>query len=385
MLKKLVIIGANEFQEQLVLKAKELGYETHVFAWEEGAVAKKHADFFYPISIIRKEQILEIAKKIKPQGITSIGSDVAVLIVNYVAQELGLTGNTMYSSLISTNKFEMRKAFEKNNVSCPKYKLVKNINDVLSSKFNYPVIIKPVDRSGSRGIFKVETLEELKNHVAESMSLSFKKEALIEAFVEGKEYSVEMISYKGHHYFLALTEKFTTGAPNFIETMHFEPASVDDYVKNKIIDEVKKGLDSLEIKNGASHSELKIDKDNNIKIIEIGARMGGDCIGSDLVKLSTGHDFVKMVIDVAVGAKPDLDEIIPHKETAFVKFIFNKRDLDIFYKIKEKYKQNLFRFEITENICIREVKDSSARFGYYILQGISRKEILNILEYKDET
>lgn len=384
MLKKLVIIGANEFQEQLVLKAKELGYETHVFAWEEGAVAKKHADFFYPISIIEKEKILEIVKKIKPQGIISIGSDVAVLTVNYVAQELGLTGNTMYSSLISTNKFEMRKAFKKNNISCPKYKLIKNIDDVISSTFNYPVIIKPVDRSGSRGIFKVETLEELKNYAVESMSLSFKKEALIEEFVEGKEYSVEMISYKGHHHFLALTEKFTTGAPNFIETMHFEPASVDDYVKNKIIDEVKKGLDSLEIKNGASHSELKIDENNNIKIIEIGARMGGDCIGSDLVKISTGYDFVKMVVDVAVGVKPDLEKISPHRETAFVKFIFNKTDLDIFYKIKEKYKQNLFRFKITENICIREIKDSSARFGYYILKGISRNEILNILEYKDE-
>lgn len=65
-MKKLVIIGANDFQNQLILKAKSLGYETHVFAWEDGAVGKDNADYFYPISIIEKDKILEKCKEIKP-------------------------------------------------------------------------------------------------------------------------------------------------------------------------------------------------------------------------------------------------------------------------------------------------------------------------------
>lgn len=379
---KLIIIGANEFQEQLVLKAKNLGYETHAFAWEDGAVAKKDSDYFYPISIVDKEEILQEAKKIKPVGVVSIASDVAVLTVNYLAEELGLTGNSIHSSLISTNKYEMREAFKKNKVPCPEYNLVKDIKEVEVSNFKFPVIVKPVDRSGSRGIFKVESPKNLKDSVKESMSLSFKKQALIEEFADGKEYSMEMVSFNGNHNFLAVTEKFTTGAPNFIETMHLQPAFLDEKVKDEAVNTIKKALDALEIKNGASHSEFKIDKNNKIKIIEIGARMGGDCIGSDLVKLSTGYDFVKMTIDASIGKAPDMNEIMPHRATSLVKFIFNKKDMDMLNNIKENYKDNLFRYEITGEIGSREVKDSSTRFGYFIMEGNSREELLNIINYK---
>ena len=85
MKEKIVIIGANDFQNRLILKAKEMGYETHVFAWQSGDIGEKTADFFYPISITEKEQILEECKKIKPKGICSIASDLAVVTVNYVA------------------------------------------------------------------------------------------------------------------------------------------------------------------------------------------------------------------------------------------------------------------------------------------------------------
>ena len=94
-MKKLVIIGANNFQLPLIKKAKQLGMETHVFAWEKGAVGREFADYFYPISIIEKELILKEAEKIKPDGIISIGSDLATATVNYVADKLGLIGNSL--------------------------------------------------------------------------------------------------------------------------------------------------------------------------------------------------------------------------------------------------------------------------------------------------
>ena len=98
---------------------------------------------------------------------------------------------------------------------------------------------------------------------------------------------------------MALTLKHTTGAPYFIETGHVEPAPIEDEILERVKEVITHALNTLEIKNGASHSEIKIDAEGNIKIIEIGARMGGDCIGSDLVYYSTGYDFVKMVIQVA--------------------------------------------------------------------------------------
>ena len=120
-MKKIVIIGANNFQMPLIKKTKILGYETHVFAWKEGAVGAKYADYFYPISIVEKEKILEKCKKINPDGVISIASDLATITVNYLTKNLGLTGNSLECTKLSTNKFEMRKAFKKYGVSVLKF------------------------------------------------------------------------------------------------------------------------------------------------------------------------------------------------------------------------------------------------------------------------
>ena len=242
------------------------------------------------------------------------------------------------------------------------------------------LIVKPTDRSGSRGIFKVEQKEDLKSAVARAMGESFEKKVLIEEYAEGDEYSVEYISYQGKHYFLALTKKYTSGEPKFIETGHLEPASVSEVTMQKVLKVIEKALDSLKIKNGASHSEIKIDQAGNIKIIEIGGRMGGDCIGSDLVHLSTGYDFVDMVIDIACG-KPL--NFVRTKECsyAFVRFIFNETDIIKMNKLQELLPHIFYRISdinvIDKN---RDIDDSSQRFGYYILSTLNKNELNKAIE-----
>ena len=108
-MKKIVIIGANNFQMPLIKKANQLGYETHVFAWADGAIGAEFADYFYPISIVEKDEILKKCKEIKPDAVTSVASDLATLTVNYLAEKLGLAGNSLECTNISTNKYEMRK------------------------------------------------------------------------------------------------------------------------------------------------------------------------------------------------------------------------------------------------------------------------------------
>ena len=234
-MKKIVIIGANEFQNPLIEKAKSLGYETHVFAWQSGDIGEKTADYFYPISIVEKEEILEECKKIKPDAITSIGSDLAVITVNYVANALGLNCNNPEYSLICTNKFEMRKAFEKANIKIPRFEKLKSIDEVTINKF--PLIVKPTDRSGSRSIALVHSKEELENAILKACESSFEKYAIVEEVIEGKnEYSCESISFKGKHTILAITKKFTTGFPSCIETGHIEPADLPENIKT--IDEI---------------------------------------------------------------------------------------------------------------------------------------------------
>lgn len=366
MKEKLIIIGANDFQAQLIKKANELGYETHVFAWEDGAVGKTIADYFYPISIVNKDEILEYCKKIKPAGVCSIASEVANITVNYLACRLGLVCNSKECVTLTTNKHEMRKAFEQNSDPSPKSILVDTEFDLQKLNINFPVLVKPTDRSGSRGITKVLKFEDLKQAVSFACCESFEKKALVEEFVEGKEYSVEYISYEGKHTFLALTEKFTTGAPHYVEVAHKQPADIPEKQLDIIQKIISKALDTLNVQYGASHSEIKIDEHGNIKIIEIASRMGGDCIGSDLVPLSTGYDYMKMVIDIAVGKKIDLLKR-EHYNVALIKFILSQTDIEMFNKMKKNTKY-IFQREVflLENINNKKIVDSSTRYGYYI-------------------
>ena len=134
--------------------------------------------------------------------------------------------------------------------------------------------------------------------------------AIIEEFVERREISVESISFEGKHYILQITDKVTTGAPFFVELEHHQPSSLSEDIQNKVRKIVNHALDSLHIQYGACHSESKI-TEGGIFVIEIGARMGGDFIGSHLVQLSTGYNFFKGVVEVALGAfhKPQITEL----------------------------------------------------------------------------
>ncbi len=366
MMENFVIIGANSFQNRLILKAKEMGLRTHVFAWECGDIGEKTADVFYPISITEKEKILEECRKIKPCGIASIASDLAVITVNYVAEALHLSGNAYKDSVICTNKYAMRGAFAAAGVPVPKFLKVSAppCREALAG-FRFPLIVKPTDRSGSRGITKVACFEEIADAVHASVAHSFEKCAVIEEFIEGDEYSCECISYGGKHSFLAFTKKYTTGAPHFIETGHVQPSDIPERYAEGIKRDVFKALDALNIRVGASHTEFKLDADGNMRIIEIGARMGGDCIGSDLVYLSTGIDFVRAVIDTACGRAPDLTP--EHgAEKATIRFIFNERDISEFEQAKRDPLKHICYVSDMESENMGAVTDSSNRVGYYI-------------------
>lgn len=365
---KLVIIGANDFQNQLILKAKSLGYETHVFAWEDGAVGKENADYFYPISIVEKDAILEKCKEIKPDGVCSIASDLASITVNYVAEKLGLPCNQTKYTDIETNKFAMRKALLDAGLPCPKFVLAdENFNINQLSDFSFPIIVKPTDRSGSRNIMKLESTDGVEKAVKDACGTSFEHKAIIEEFIEGNEYSMETISYKGEHHYLATTKKFTTGAPHFIETGHCEPSDLPADIIEKAKKHIISALTALHIENSAGHSEFKVDKNGNIRIIEIGARMGGDCIGSDLVYLSTGNDFMKMVIDVACGNKPEVSEN-PTNNDVSIKFLFTEQDIEDMNEFKKLNPDKVYRISDLELENLGNTTDSSSRLGYYIVR-----------------
>ena len=304
MKQKLAIIGASYLQLPLVRKAREMGISTLCFAWEEGAVCKEEADEFIPVSITEKERIAEICREKGVDGVTSIASDVAVPTISHVAASLGLIGNSEKSAQLSTNKFLMRKALAEAGVRCPPFSLVRSVADARTAvgSIPYPVIVKPCDRSGSMGVARVEASSELDAAVERALACSFCHQAVLEAFIEdAREISVEGISWEGEHFVLAVTDKVTTGAPHYVELGHHQPSDLPESIVAGAIAQVKRGIRALGIEYGASHPELMVSRDGEVYVTEIGARMGGDFIGSDLVQLSTGYDFLRGVIEVALG------------------------------------------------------------------------------------
>lgn len=377
-IKKIAVIGASYLQMPLVKKAKDMDLEVHCFAWVEGAVCKDMADYFYPISIVDKEEILKVCQEVGIDGICTIASDVAAPTVAYVANQMNLVGNDYEAAVGANNKYQMREAFIKAGVPCPKFMMVTpetlHTPEVIDGlrEFQYPMITKPSDRSGSLGVTKIMIPAEFYPAVELAMEKSFKHQAMVEEFIEGREVSVEFISYNGKHYPLQITDKVTTEAPHFVELEHHQPSTLSDKMFTTIYDITKTALDALGLTNGASHAEYKITKDERIAIMEIGGRMGGDFIGSDLVRLSTGYDFVKGVIDVALGQFTEPVKSLNLcsgvyflcKETEHLKTIIENRQDN----------PSFLEGEITDTE-LREVTCSADRSGYVIYQSETKVKL----------
>lgn len=374
MTKTIAIIGASYLQLPLVLRAREMGLRTICFAWEDGAVARAVADTFYPISITEKDAILDVCRNERIDAVATIATDVAVPTVAHVAAHLGLIGNTPDSAYISTNKYAMRTALSACAVNCPRFVRISDTGNLLqkTSALQYPLIAKPCDRSGSAGVTKVERPEALLAAARVALELSFGHEAIIEEFIDGVEVSVESISWKGNHHILAVTDKLTSGAPHFVELAHHQPSQHTAATQAEIKRQTGEALTALGITVGASHSEFLITDTGKVYVTEIGARMGGDFIGSDLVQLSTGYDFLKAVIDVASGTFSPPGTFANHCSGVW---FFSQNTPHVLKYIQQKDQHpEIVRADITSHDLV-ELKKSADRSGYFIYQSDKRMEV----------
>lgn len=367
---KLAIIGASYLQWPLVETAKKMGIETHCFAWEDGAVCKEICDIFYPISVLDKEAILEICQKENIDGITTIATDIAMPTISYVAEKMNLISNSSQTTLWATNKALMRERFNLENVKSPRFLVASDKEDIITRTLNYPVIVKPVDRSGSRGINKVYSSENLSEAVGLAIEESLSNKAIIEEFIDGEEVSVESISWRGEHYILTITDKVTTGEPHFVELEHHQPTAKPKEVIKSIKELTLNALNSLGIEYGAGHTEIKIDNNGNVFIIEVGARMGGDFIGSHLVQLSTGYNFLKGVIEVALN-KFTLPKM---EQSAYSGVFFLSKESERILPFL--HKKNVFdiKKEVT-NKSLKRLNNSNDRSGYLIYRFNEKIEL----------
>ena len=370
MKEKIAVIGANEPLIPFYRQVKKLGYEIIGIAYEKGAVCKQYCDRFYPVSFVEKDKVLKICQDEKINGITSFSLESALPTVVYVAKAMGLVSNSEESLRLTQSKFAQRQALEKAGIPVPKYYLIESEADLKKVQCRYPVIVKPVDSGGSQGICKVDSSELLDEAYRFAVDYSRSSKVIVEEFVDGREFSVEYISHQGKHYFLQVTDKVTSGAPRFVEMQHHQPADVSESLRQRIKEMVESALTALKIENSASHTEIKLNSRGELFIIETGARMGGDYITSDLVRLSTGYDFVEGAIKLACN-KFEVPRF-PRPMYSGVYF-YSKLAPEIgsIIKTHEKWPE-IVEWEYSD-APLMEVKSNADRRGFFLYQKSSSK------------
>lgn len=375
-MKKLMILGASVLQIPAIIEAKKMGIYVIVVDMNPNAEGFSYADKKIVVSTTDTKRVLEVAKENDIDGIITIASDRPMRTVAKVAEELNLIGIDEKTAVNATNKSKMRDALKKYSVPIPMYFSVDDYEQYLEAikkirNKNYKCIVKPADNSGSRGIRLIENYEEkeLEKVYKYCKENSNSGSLVVEEFMQGPEVSVETISYKGVCHVIQVTDKITTGSPYFVEMGHNQPSSLD----LKTIEKIKKvAIDAnkaIGIKDGPSHTEIKVTKDGP-KIVELGARLGGDNITTHLVPYSTGVNMVEACINIALGKEIDIRKKFDKASVARYK------KCDIGKIIKIEGIEDAKKIHGIKNVKIvhgvgeesREIKNSNDRVAYVISQ-----------------
>lgn len=294
------VIGSGYMCGIIGKKAHESNIEVHAFGLDTNEYMLKHIDCFHKVDIFDIDKICDICLKNNVKGVIAT-TELTILPTSLVANRLKLIGNPVEVSKNITDKYWVRQVLSNKDIifKQPEYYIYdSNLNlQVLTS---YPYIVKPDSAGGKRGITVVNNLSELKEALNVAIDYSRNNKVLIEQYIDGgKEYSIEGLSFNSTHYMIQVTQKVSSGWPHCVELAHHQPANISEQMKNKIQYGLSQILNCVGIKNGPTHTEIKI-VDGNIYLIEINARPGGDHIAYPLTELSTNYDYILGIIHVSL-------------------------------------------------------------------------------------
>lgn len=377
---KALVLAGGISQAELIKDLKGRGIYTILADRNPKAYAVPYADKFYPISTMDIEAVKQLAVDEKVDFVITACADQVLLVVAQVSEELGLPCYIDFETAkIVSDKHYMKSIFKDFNVPTADFVVMDRLEEEKIAGFEYPLIVKPVDCYSSRGVKKVRNLNELKTAFNDAVNLSRTKTAIVEDFCEGIEVSADAMIINGKAHILAYSLIEKIKADNkFVICRNSKLINPPDDLKDKIAAAYQNIADGFHLRNAPMFAQMIYDG-KKLRVLEFCARTGG-CIKYRLLKLGCGYDFVKAVVDLTLGIKPD--DPIPANRNNYVvnTFLYCKPGVfDHFEGIDDLVKSGVVyavdRFVQSGSEFGENVTCSGDRIGSYTLIGDTEEEI----------
>lgn len=374
--KAVLVFGVGPLQESIIKRARLMGLYTVGIDPVANATCRDAVYAFEVVGGQDYEGTCAVVEKYGIDAIVTAATDKPLVMMARIAEKYGFPFYSVETAQWSTDKFQMKQRFMEGGVPCAKGRLVKSVEE--TADMVYPVIVKPRDNSGSRGVKLCRSKEELAASMSEAFEVSKLDTVLVEEYIEGPEYSIEGLHYDGKTEVIQFTEKKTTEFPYNVELGHKQPANLTDEQKQAIREIVSKIGKAIKFENCPSHTELKINE-RGIFIIETSPRLGGDYITSTLVPLSTGINQEDQLLHIALGEKVDTTSGLFDKASGvcFLNLPCGKvTAIDDAIKGVASW-PNVKEFSTTLKVGdeIHPITSSLNRYGQFIVQAENREDV----------
>lgn len=383
-MKKILIIGAGFLQDFVICKAKAMGYETLAIDGNPDAIGFQHADKHEVIDIVDEKACLAYAQKENIDGVLTAATDYGVLTAAYIAEKMNLSGLDYEVAKLIKNKYKVRKRlFEAKVDDTEQAYEVNESTDIesLCKKVSFPVMVKPCDGSGSRGASRVDEKSQFVDACHKAMTASITRRAEVETFIVGREYGAESLVVNGEVHVLGIMRKWMTEPPYYAELGHAIPTDLPYEVEERAKHCVENAIKALGINFGSVNMDMLITSEGKIHIIDIGARMGGNMIGSCIIPYGTGIDYMANMIRNAVGDGVDWTPC-EHGAVATRLLAFGDgvvKQLPNFEKIENEFDVEIYH-HLEVGQTVREYHTNLDGCGYIIARSSTIEEAITTVE-----
>lgn len=392
-MKKLMILGGSRYALPIIRAAHDMGIYVISCDYLPNNIAHQFSDKYCNVSIVDKNATLEAAKENKIDGIISFACDPGVVTAAYVADQMGLPNVGPYESVrLLQNKGAFRRFLTDNGFNVPTAKSYTNIEDALNDidLFHWPVIVKPTDSAGSKGVHRIDRPDDLRSGIEYALSFSLSKEFIIENFIQQKGFSSDSDSFSvdGELKFVSFnSQRFDPNAANpYTPAAYTWPSSMTESQEKELTSEIQRLIKLLNMKTTIYNIETRVGMDNKTYIMEVSPRGGGNRL-AEMLRYSTSIDLIDNAVRAAMGEscinlqqKPydgHWGEIILHSKTpgTFAEL-----------KISDEIQKNIIERDLWINPGDKVGGFASANeaIGTLVLRFDSENELNQVLGYQDD-